>query len=264
MICLIMFAMLLFWRRFKNCDGKQRLKTLHHTVPANIFIQYLHSSIQTPKRKTIKKTLSRTKINVQVNQESHTNKIGNRQDIYISIRASSFWQSSPRNCCLLMFAYPILPVTCPDIGCLSKYDKQHQNSNKIRKHRKLILNPCFPNFISTPQTPTSDALSKEPVPAAYKTSQGTKQNSSRSSRSNNPHKKQTTTTTTTTTTKEEGRKLRRKDEGQRTNVEGRGRTHIPGDQLCMFTVFGLPAIVLGGLDNWLLKKSMCICIDAIS
>ena len=33
------------------------------------------------------------------------------------------------------------------------------------------------------------------------------------------------TTTTTTTTKEEGRKLRRKDEGQRTNVEGRGRTH---------------------------------------
>ena len=193
MICLIMFAMLLFWRRFKNCDGKQRLKTLHHTVPANIFIQYLHSSIQTPKRKTIKKTLSRTKINVQVNQESHTNKIGNRQDIYISIRASSFWQSSPRNCCLLMFAYPILPVTCPDIGCLSKYDKQHQNSNKIRKHRKRILNPAFQILslygTKTPQTPTSDALSKEPVPAAYKTSQGTKQNSSRSSRSNNTHKK---------------------------------------------------------------------------
>ena len=56
MICLIMFAMLLFWRRFKNCDGKQRLKTLHHTVPANIFIQYLHSSIQTPKRKTLLRT----------------------------------------------------------------------------------------------------------------------------------------------------------------------------------------------------------------
>ena len=70
--------------------------------------------------------------------------------------------------------------------------------------------------------------------------------------------KKTTITTTTTTTKEEGRKLRRKDEGQRTNVEGRGRTHIPGDQLCMFTVFGLPAIVLGGLDNWLLKKSMYV------
>ena len=163
MICLIMFAMLLFWRRFKNCDGKQRLKTLHHTVPANIFIQYLHSSIQTPKRKTIKKTLSRTKINVQVNQESHTNKIGNRQNIYISIRASSFWQSSPRNCCLLMFAYPILPVTCPDIGCLSKYDKQHQNSNKIRKHRKLILNPCFPNFISVRYQDTTDTNQRRTV-----------------------------------------------------------------------------------------------------
>ena len=68
------------------------------------------------------------KIHVQVNQESHTNKIGNRQDIYISIRASSFWQSSPRNCCLLIFAYPILPVTCPDIGCLSK----STNNTKIR------------------------------------------------------------------------------------------------------------------------------------
>ena len=146
MICLIMFAMLLFWRRFKNCDGKQRLKTLHHTVPANIFIQYLHSSIQTPKRKTIKKTLSRTKINVQVNQESHTNKIGNRQDICISIRASSFWQSSPRNCCLLIFCLSHSTGHMSGHWLSFQIDKQHQNSNKIRKHRKLIRNPCFQKF----------------------------------------------------------------------------------------------------------------------
>ena len=105
-------------------------------------------------------------------------------------------------------------------------DKQHQNSNKIRKHRKLIRNPCFQKFYLCT------------VPRHHRHQPATHCPKNRFQLLTKLHKERnkiaaeaaeaTTHTkkkTTTTTTKEEGRKLRRKDEGQRTNVEGRGRTH---------------------------------------